>query len=156
MQLGHAQRMPSSQSAQVAALLDRYLLSLDGDELDDEWAQSLFTENAHVEFPISRHEGLDGLAAYHRQALAMFTATQHLSSPAVVELNGSRASLRANLISTHVHLPGDAAGAEPPPLFATGTFVTGEALRTPAGWRLRRLSFRLVWASGSPPRRPAA
>jgi hypothetical protein len=40
-----------------------------------------------------------------------------------------------------------------PPLFATGTFVTGEARRTPDGWRLSRLSFRLIWATGNPPAR---
>ena len=153
--------MPSGQPAEVGALLDRYLLSLDDDKLDDDWARSLFTEDAQVVFPISQHEGIDGLAAYHREALASFAATQHLNSPAVVEIDGTRASLRANLISTHVHLPagappgGEQPGNERPPLFTTGTFVTGEACRTPSGWRLRRLSFRLVWAAGSPPARPA-
>ncbi|MEN3356217.1 MAG: hypothetical protein V7637_199 [Mycobacteriales bacterium] len=145
--------MPSSQPAEVAALLNRYLVTLDDGTLDDEWARGLFTEDACVEFPMSEHTGIDGLAAYHRQALAMFSATQHLNSPAVVELDGARAALRANLISTHVHRPADPPADDGrPPLFATGTFVVGDARRTPAGWRLSRLSFRLVWATGNPPR----
>jgi hypothetical protein len=37
------------------------------------------------------------------------------------------------------------------PLFTTGTFVNGEALRTPVGWRLTLLSFRLLGADGTPP-----
>jgi SnoaL-like domain len=144
--------MNPSQPAEVGALLDRYLLSLDDDTLDDDWARSLFTPQARVEFPISKHEGIDGLAAYHREALTRFERTQHLNSPAVVELAGDRALLRANLISTHVHLPANApSNGERAPLFATGTFVTGEAQRTPDGWRLSLLSFRLVWSSGSPP-----
>jgi hypothetical protein len=147
--------MPASQPTEVGALLDRYLLGLDDDKLDDDWARGLFTEQARIEFPMSQHEGIDGLAAYHRQTLAMFERTQHLNSPAVVELDGDRASLRANLISTHVHLPANAPpGGERPPLFMTGTLVTGEARSTPDGWRLSRLSFRLVWATGSPPPRP--
>jgi hypothetical protein len=142
--------MPENPISAVARLLDRYLLDLDDEKLDDEWAERLFTVDACVEFPMSRHAGRAGLAAYHRDALAKFAATQHLSSPAAVTVRGDTAALRANLVSTHV-LAGESDG--PPALFTAGTFVTGEARRTAAGWRLRRLSFRLVWASGSP--RPA-
>ncbi|MGW1070903.1 nuclear transport factor 2 family protein [Streptomyces aureus] len=137
----------------VAALLNRYLVSLDDEELDDVWAAELFTPDAVVAFPpMSRHEGTEGMARFHRTALSSFAATQHLGSPAVVVLDGDRAALRANLISTHVHHPRHV----PPqgvlaPLFTTGTFVDGEALRTPAGWRLTLLSFRLLWANGTPP-----
>lgn len=144
--------MPSNQSAEIGALFDRYLLGLDDDKLDDDWARGLFTQDARVEFPISRHQGIDGLAAYHREAMATFEKTQHLNSPAVVEIEGDRARLRANLISTHVHLPANAPpGGDRAPLFTAGTFMTGEARRTPDGWRLSALSFRLVWATGSPP-----
>lgn len=141
--------------AEVADLLARYLLSLDDEELDDAWAAALFTPDAVVAFPISRHQGLDGMAAYHRAALAAFAATQHLGSAALVVVDGERATLRANLLSTHVHHPQHARPqAERAPLFATGTFVDGAARRTPQGWRLTLLSFRLLWADGSPP--PAA
>ncbi|MGW7385639.1 nuclear transport factor 2 family protein [Streptomyces sp. NPDC054794] len=138
--------------AEVADLLSRYLVSLDDEELDDAWASALFTEDAVVAFPISRHAGVEGMAEYHRSALAAFAATQHLGSPALVVLDGDRATLRANLLSTHVH---HAHHARPEgqldPLFATGTFVDGEARRTPRGWRLTLLSFRLLWADGTPP-----
>jgi hypothetical protein len=138
----------------IADLVERYFLSLDDpdEELDDAWAAGLFTGDALVAFPMSRHEGIAGLPAYHRAALSAFAATQHAGSRAVVVLDGERATLRANLISTHVH---HARNARPqgdlPPLLATGTFVDGEARRTPRGWRLSRLSFRLLWADGSPP-----
>ncbi|HWE90915.1 MAG TPA: nuclear transport factor 2 family protein [Pseudonocardiaceae bacterium] len=135
--------------SEISGLLDRYLLGLDDDKLDDEWSRSLFTDDARVEFPMSQHAGLVGLADYHVNALSMFAGTQHLNSPAVVELIGAAAAtFRANLVSTHVHHPGAAAE----PLFATGTLVTGRARRTPAGWRLSLLSFRVVWMTGSPPR----
>lgn len=89
--------------ASIAALLDRYLVSLDDEELDEAWAQGLFTQDAVVAFPISRHEGIAGMPEYHSSALSAFAATQHLGSPAVVVLDGDRATLRANLLSTHVH-----------------------------------------------------
>ncbi|WP_309055807.1 nuclear transport factor 2 family protein [Streptomyces sp.] len=144
---------PEESRASVAALLNRYLVSLDDtdDRLDDAWADGLFTEDAVVAFPMSRHQGRAGMADYHRTALSAFAATQHLGSAPVVVLDGDRATLRANLISTHVHH----ARHTPPlgelaPLFATGTFVTGRARRTGGGWRLSELAFRLLWADGSP------
>lgn len=142
---------PAESRAQVAALLDRYLISLDDEELNDAWAAGLFTADAVVAFPISRHEGAKGMAAYHRAALSAFAATQHLGSGSVVELDGDRATLRANLLSTHVHHARHAPRGDLPALFATGTFVNGEARRTPQGWRLTLLSFRLLWADGAPP-----
>jgi SnoaL-like protein len=132
----------------VAALLDRYFVSLDDEDLDDVWARGLFTPDAVVAFPMSRHEGITGMAAYHSTALSVFAATQHLGSRAVVEVTGDSAVLRANLISTHVHHVPAKGGT--PQLFATGTFVDGRARRTPLGWRLSELTFRLVWANGSP------
>lgn len=97
---------------------------------------------------MSRHAGVEGLAAWHRQALDAFARTQHLNSPAVVDLTGEqRAVLRANLVSTHVHHP-DAPGD---PLFVSGTLVRGEARHTEHGWRLTELSFRPVWSTGTPP-----
>ncbi|MFC7482562.1 nuclear transport factor 2 family protein [Luedemannella flava] len=66
---------------EVGALLDRYLIALDSAELDDTWAGSLFTTDAVVEFPVGRHDGIAGLAAFHRTALAKFDRTQHLNSP---------------------------------------------------------------------------
>jgi hypothetical protein len=140
---------PGRETSDISTLLDRYLIGLDDDELDDAWAATLFTHDARVEFPMSAHKGLDGMAAYHRDALAAFAATQHLGSPAVVDVAGDgRAALRANLVSTHVHHPG--AGAVRP-LFTVGTLATGEAHRTPEGWRLAALSFRVLWTDGTPP-----
>jgi hypothetical protein len=129
--------------AEVGALLDRYLAGLDDGRLDDEWAEALFTADAVVEFPVGRHEGRAGLAAFHRAAMAKFSRTQHLNSPAVVDVDDDRAALRTNLISTQV-LPSEA-------LFTTGTAAYGTARRTEAGWRLDRLTFRLIWKTGEPP-----
>ncbi|GAA4016320.1 hypothetical protein GCM10022384_69350 [Streptomyces marokkonensis] len=135
--------------ARVAALLDRYLISLDQEELDAHWAADLFTADAVVAFPISRHEGIEGMADYHATALSAFAATMHLGSPAVVEVRDGTATLRANLMSTHVHHAAAPDGA--PRLFTTGTSVRGGARRTALGWRLAELTFRLVWSQGSPP-----
>ena len=139
----------SAEATLVGELLGRYLIALDDGELDDAWARSLFTEDAVVTFPMSRHAGCAGLAEWHRASLAVFARTQHLGSPPVVTVEGDRAVFRANVLATHVHRP----GGDGPPLFRAGTLASGEARRTPAGWRIGGLSFRVLFTEGEPAHR---
>ncbi|MBK3644776.1 nuclear transport factor 2 family protein [Streptomyces sp. MBT33] len=138
-----------AEAAVVGELLGRYLIALDDGELDGAWARSLFTEDAVVTFPMSRHAGCAGLAEWHRASLAVFARTQHLGSPPVVSVDGDRAVFRANVLTTHVHN----SGGDAPPLFRAGTLASGEARRTPDGWRMSALSFRVLFTEGEPPRR---
>ena len=134
--------------AEIGELLDRYVLGLDYDKLDDEWTAELFSDDVVIEFPVSRHTGIDGLAEYHRRALAMWAETHHLNTPSVVSVSGDRATLRANMTSVHVHHERE---GEIRPHYVSGTCVTGDAVRTERGWRLSRLSFDLIWKTGNPP-----
>ncbi|MDG6106627.1 nuclear transport factor 2 family protein [Dactylosporangium aurantiacum] len=137
--------------AAVADLFGRYLMTLDTVKLDSEWASWMFTPDVAIEFPMSRHEGIEGVADYHAQSLAPFAGTQHLSSPPVVDPDGDTgARFRAHVVSIHVYAAGTAPGR-----FSAGTIATGEARLTPAGWRLRRLSLQVVWTEGHPPGRAA-
>ncbi|MDI3423693.1 nuclear transport factor 2 family protein [Streptomyces luteolus] len=137
----------STDAARVAELMDRYLIALDDEKLDEAWARRLFTDDAVVAFPMSRHEGLAGLDAYHRTSIGAFARTQHLGSPAVVTVEGERAAFRANVLTTHVLHPGE----DGAPLFRAGTLASGKARRTPAGWRISELSFRVLFTEGQPP-----
>lgn len=134
--------------ADASALLDRYLIDLDTATLDDAWAEDLFTTDVEVDFPNAGHRGIAGLAAFHRESLAVFARTQHLNSPAVLTVEGSTVVLRANLVSTHVLSADSGAGDS---IFVVGSLVEGHAVSTELGWRLRVLSFRLVWSTGRPP-----
>lgn len=159
--------------AAVAELLDRFILALDDHELDDAWLRSVVTDDVSFEFPLGRHDGVEGLAAFLERPMAVFERTHHLCSHAVVDLAGDRATLKANMVAAHVHAPGHgtgegegdgAAGPGPLVMFGThldgvarevvviGTHMDGEARRSGDGWRLRRLTFRLSWILGDPPK----
>ncbi|MFE5869619.1 nuclear transport factor 2 family protein [Streptomyces roseifaciens] len=141
MKISHA-------NAEISSLFDRYALGLDYDEIDDEWTSSLFAKDVLIEFPVSRHVGIDGLAEYHRKALAMWAGTHHVNTPSIVSVTGDRATLRANMTSVHVHHQRE---GEERPHYVSGTYVTGDAVHTEHGWRLSRLSFQLTWKTGNPP-----
>jgi hypothetical protein len=129
----------------VADLFTRYLMSFDNGKTDTEWAESLFTPDIVVEFPMSRHEGIRDIDVYHSETRSRFAATQHLCSPPLVCPTGpDAAGLQAQVLSVHVHHGPDRQR------FSAGTLATGEARRTPDGWRLSRLSFEVVWTDGRP------
>jgi hypothetical protein len=134
--------------AEVSELCDRYVLHLDKDRDNDDWLASVFTEDAHLIFPMGEYKGLDGLAAFQRMARDTFSRTHHLSSNHVIRLDGDRAEVRAHLMAVHVR-----EGAEPGTHFDIGGHYEAAAVRTPAGWRLRRFVFDLVWHAGQPPAR---
>ncbi|GGR87318.1 hypothetical protein Snoj_65910 [Streptomyces nojiriensis] len=134
--------------AEISSLLDRYVLGLDYDKLDDEWASGLFSEDVLIEFPVSRHAGIDGLVEYHQKALAMWDGTHHQNTPAIVSITADRATLRANMTSVHMHHQRE---GEALPHYVSGTYITGDAVYTEHGWRLSRLSFELIWKTGNPP-----
>jgi len=138
-----------SDRADISQLIDRYITAFDlltEEPRDDEWYRSVFTEDVRLVFPIGGHTGIDGLAEFNRAARAKWARTHHLSANHLVTLDGDRATVRAHLLVTHVP---DIDGAAHH--LSTGSHFDAAAVRTPAGWRLAKMVFTLVWISGEPP-----
>jgi hypothetical protein len=62
----------------------------------------------------------------------------------LIDLDGDRATVGANLIATFVHGPGPSV-----PLFQRGERYSFEAVRTDDGWRLSRVESKPIWTVGS-------
>ncbi|MFD8596069.1 nuclear transport factor 2 family protein [Kitasatospora sp. NPDC059646] len=140
--------------AEITGLVDGYLLSLDGGRFDGEWARRHFTADVRFTSPVGSHEGVDGLAEHEQATLDKFERTQHVGANLLIDLDGDRAAVRWNAVMTHVHPAATQRfrGEEPGGHFDVGGTFTGEAVRTPAGWRFRRLDVRAVWTTGRGPR----
>ena len=115
---------------EIAELLHRYAWAIDSGD----WSllAQVFTEDAEADFSSvgeyveadARAAGRDAIVAWLRDALAPFPDVLHFLSNQLVELRGDTAR---TLTYMHVlHLP-------------MGGIYHGEAVRTPDGWRLRRL-----------------
>lgn len=127
--------------AELGDLFERYLITPDEDRFELEWLRTIFTEDVSVRYPGGAgHDGLDGLAMFGTQAMAQFDRTHHVTSNHLIDLGGDRASVRANLVATHVH-----SAADPWVHFVLGGYYAAEAIRTPEGWRFRELALHLVW-----------
>ncbi|MER7849115.1 nuclear transport factor 2 family protein [Kitasatospora sp. NPDC096077] len=144
--------------ADITGLIDGYLMSLDtepfgGGRFDDAWARRYFTPDVRITSPVGQHQGIDGLAASEQATMGKFERTQHVGANYMIDLDGDRAGVRWNAIMTHVHLAStqEARGGQPGGHFDVGGTFTGEAVRTPEGWRLRSLDVRAVWTTGQGP-----
>jgi hypothetical protein len=135
--------------AEITDLVNRYVITLDThDELgcDDEWYRTIFTEDVKLEFPIGGYDGVPGLAGFQTAARAKWDRTHHVGTNCVVNLDGDHATVRAQVLGTHVHLRDQ--GTEPLPHFTVGGYYDAEAVRTTGGWRFRRLALHVVWTTG--------
>ncbi len=115
---------------ELVELLHRYAWAIDSGDWD--LLAQVFTEDAEADFSSvgeyvdadARARGRDSIVAWLRGALEPFPDVLHFLSNALVDVEGDTARTRTYM---HVlHMP-------------MGGIYHGEAVRTPSGWRLRRL-----------------
>ncbi|MBY8884993.1 nuclear transport factor 2 family protein [Streptomyces sp. PTM05] len=133
--------------AEIVELIDRWFLCLDLRDVGEERARFFFTGDARSETPLGDHDGLADLVEGTRVALGRFDRTQHVGANHVVDIDGDHAAVRWNAVMTHVH-PASRGAAQP---FVVGGYWEGDAVRTPEGWRFRRIAVHPVWTTGEPP-----
>lgn len=130
----------------LTELCDRYVRHLDKDRASDAWLGSVFTEDAHLTFPMGEFRGMEGLTAFQKMARTTFERTHHISSNYDIRVDGDRALIGAHLMAVHVRRR-----EEPNSHFTIGGHYDAEAVRTQDGWRIRTFTFDLVWNAGDPP-----
>lgn len=134
--------------AELGGLIDRYMITLDtadGPGRDVGWYRTMFTDDVRMTFPVGAHRGVSGLPEFQRAATVRWKVTHHLSANHVVDVDGDRAGISAQLLATHVEHDSPAG---PQRTFHIGGRYRADAVRTPAGWRISDLSFVVVWSEG--------
>ncbi|MEV5705353.1 nuclear transport factor 2 family protein [Actinoallomurus sp. NPDC052274] len=130
--------MERNDHALLSDLVNRLGLWLDEKRFDE--ARTVFTEDATADTLGGSVQGIDALAAQARRSHPADVATQHFITNPLIEVDGDRATIDANLLV----------------VFASSTDrrVLGEryrleAARTPDGWRIRRVAARKIWDTAS-------
>ncbi|GAA4151511.1 hypothetical protein GCM10022416_48720 [Actinomadura keratinilytica] len=116
-----------------------------GRPFDEAWARPSFTEGVRFDFPPGSFAGRADAPAIQSGIVDAFGLPQHLAGVPPIELDGDRARARWDAVHTHHHRdPGRG-------LFVSGGFYEAEAVRTPDGWRFRRMALHVSWTTGEPP-----
>ncbi|KQV18720.1 MULTISPECIES: nuclear transport factor 2 family protein [unclassified Kitasatospora] len=104
--------------------------------------RDLFTEDAVAETPGGLVQGVHRLVAQARHNHTEDTRTQHSITDVLIERDGDRASVRANLRVAFAPLTGPDG-----PRFMGGVY-RWEVVRTPQGWRFAKVQATPVWRHG--------
>lgn len=127
---------------EIVDLASRLGLWLDEKRFDE--AGTVFTEDVEVQTLGGASQGIVGVADQARRNHIDFERTQHVITDVLVDLDGDRATVGANLVVTFVRRA-DA----PEQHFVLGERYHFEAVRTPQGWRFSRMRISPVWNAGS-------
>ncbi|MEV4255905.1 nuclear transport factor 2 family protein [Spirillospora sp. NPDC049652] len=124
--------------AELVTLLDRYARALDDRTFDAHALAALFTPDATVGRPSEEHTGLTDVSHYLAESMGAFGTSQHMYANHLIDLHGDEASLRVNSNATYVLLDTER-------VYVVGSVITGTAVRTPYGWRLKSLTLTPTW-----------
>jgi SnoaL-like domain len=152
----------SADSLQLVTLADREEITdvvsrlgacLDDGRFDD--LRSLLVEDATARTPGGEARGRDAVVAQASRNHRPDQPIQHVITNPLIELDGDRATVRANLV-VHFAQPLEEGlpGLAPPLQFTLGEVYRIAVVRTPDGWRLARIETTPVWASGTLPSGP--
>jgi SnoaL-like domain len=144
--------------SQIKTLVDRseitellYRLGAVLDEKRPEDLRTIYTDQAVFEF--SGNPDIGDLPSAIDKAKMMgkhFARTHHAMTSPIVELDGDTATVRSNLIATHVYRDD-----EPGLHYEAGMVYHFIAVRTAQGWRFSHAKLKQVWSNGqwdAPPR----
>lgn len=111
------------------------------DERDFEALRDLFTDDATIATPGGTVSGHEALVAQARRGHSRDKGIQHVITNHLVDIDGDRASVRANLLVAFA-----ASGPDDPQPFLLGEVYRLELRRSADGWRISSLSSTPVWS----------
>ena len=123
-------------------LLTRYATAVD--RRDWEQYRLIFTADAEIDYTSASGIAgtVDEVVEFLSTSLEMFEMTQHLVSNIDLEVNGESATVTA-MFNNPMRLPGG-------DTWFTGGWYHHDLVRTPDGWRSRRLREESAWFDRAP------
>jgi ketosteroid isomerase-like protein len=141
---------PLADKAEILDVIYRYFAAVDDKQITREVVASTYTADGAVIRPNGAGlVGHDAIFNGQSTSFARFRGTHHTISNPLVDLAGDTARVRANITAMHLWAPNEGDPFALEPYFLAGGVLTGQAVRTPGGWRVKELMNRIVWRTGS-------
>ena len=115
----------------------RIFAAIDDRRFDD--LRGLYTENVRGRTVLGEISGVSDVVATLRRVHEPIAAFQHLVSGLVVALDGSAATVRANVVAVFCDVQRN-------PVFEGASIWRGVLHRDAGGWRVAEFTMELVWS----------
>ena len=135
--------------SQITSVLNSYFRALDEKHFDAQHFATFLTDDAKMTRPNGASlTGPEEISASHRQSFARFEGSQHLLTVPDIVVDGTTASVRANLVAMHMWEGGKTNANNIDNFFVAGGVIHAELTRTDDQWKLSKLSNTVVWRAG--------
>jgi len=135
----------------ITDLVHRLGAALDDGHFDE--LRSLLVDEVTVRTPGGTAGGRDAVVAQASRNHRPDRPIQHVITNVLIDLDGDRAHVRANLVVAFGPLASTLRAARPlerPVEYTSGQVYGFDLSRTPDGWRFAAIDTTAVWTSGTP------
>ncbi|WP_406632248.1 nuclear transport factor 2 family protein [Amycolatopsis sp. WGS_07] len=136
-------------TARIVRTFNSYYRAVDEQQFDAPRFQRIFAPDGRiVRTNGGETAGPANIAESHARSFARFEASQHLLTGHDVDVNGTTAVVRANLVAIHLWKDRPVTVRMEDRAFTAGGVVTAELRQTGNGWRITEVRTRILWRTG--------
>ena len=135
--------------AEITSIVNSYFRALDEKNLDAQHLASIVTPQAKVTRPNGASLiGPAEISASHAKSFTRFEGSQHFVAGHDISLDGSTATVRANLIAMHMWQGSKADANKLDNFFIAGGVVQATLMQSEGQWKISQMSNAVLWRAG--------
>src|SRR5262245_48603179 len=133
----------------IASTVNSYFRALDEKHFDAQYFASIFTPQATVTRPNGASTiGPERISASHEQSFGRFEGTQHIVAGHDISVEGSTATVRANLIAMHMWQGSHTDANKLDNFFIAGGVIYATLMQSDGQWKISQMSNAVLWRAG--------
>jgi SnoaL-like protein len=135
--------------SEITSVVNNYFRALDEKKLDARHFGSILTPQAKVTRPNGASLiGPEEISASHERSFSRFESSQHFVAGHDISLDGSTATVRANLIAMHMWQGSNTDANKPDNFFIAGGVIHATLTQSDGQWRISQMSNAVLWRAG--------
>ena len=135
--------------SEITSTVNSYFRALDEKNFDAQHLASIFTPQAKVTRPNGASLiGPAEISASHAKSFTRFEGSQHFVAGHDISLDGSTATVRANLIAMHMWQGSKADANKLDNFFIAGGVVQATLMQSEGQWKISQMSNVVLWRAG--------
>jgi len=135
--------------SEITSVVNSYFRALDEKNFDPQHFSTIFTTEAKVTRPNGASLiGPEEISASHQKSFDRFESSQHLLAGHDISIDGSIATVRANLVAMHMWEGSKTNANKADNFFIAGGVINAKLVQTSEQWKISQVSNTVIWRAG--------